>query len=236
MTKVWVLQHANCETLGSIAEALEATGIRHEYVRAFKGEPVPKEMGDAAGVIVMGGPMGVYEKNAYPFLTQETRLIEKALHAGKPVLGICLGSQLLAATLGAAVTKGERKEIGWYPVTVTDACKSDALWKGIESPFTAFHWHGDIFDLPQGAVSLASSALTKFQAIRYGQNAYGFLFHMEITPTIIREMVETFDGELREAKVDGAEILRKAPDYLPRLQAIGSLVFQRWASLVKRSH
>ena len=67
MTKVWVLQHANCETLGSIAEALEATGIRHEYVRAFKGEPVPKEMGDAAGVIVMGGPMGVYEKNAYPF-------------------------------------------------------------------------------------------------------------------------------------------------------------------------
>ncbi|MBI2997887.1 MAG: gamma-glutamyl-gamma-aminobutyrate hydrolase family protein [Deltaproteobacteria bacterium] len=139
MTKVWVLQHAHCETLGTIADALEATGIRHEYVRAFKGEPVRKEMGDAAGLIVMGGPMGVYEQNDYPFLTQETHLIEKALHAGKPVLGICLGSQLLAATLGAAVTKGEKKEIGWHPVTLEDSCKTDPLWKGIESPFTAYH-------------------------------------------------------------------------------------------------
>ena len=232
MTKVWVLQHVNCETLGTITDALQAVGIRHEYVRAFKGEPVPKEMGDGAGLIVMGGPMGVYEQNSHPFLADEMRLIEKALSEQKPILGVCLGSQLLAATLGAAVTKGERKEIGWYPVALTDACKSDPLWKGIESPFTAYHWHGDIFDLPHEAVSLASSALTKHQAFRYGHGAYGFLFHMEVTPTIIQDMVETFQNELLQAKVDGEEILRKAPNHLPQLQAIGRLVFQRWAGLV----
>lgn len=235
MTKVWVLQHANCETLGTIADALEATGIRHVYIRPFKGDPIPNEMGDGAGLIVMGGPMGVYEKSAYPFLTQETHLIEKALHAGKPVLGICLGSQLLAATLGAAVTKGEKKEIGWYPVTLANSCKDDPLWTGVESPFTAYHWHGDVFELPQGAVALAWSALTKHQAFRYGRNAYGFLFHMEVTPTIIRDMVENFSDELREAEIDSAEILRTAPEYLPPLQAIGRLVFQRWASLVEGS-
>lgn len=234
MTKVWVLQHVNCETLGTITDALQALGIRHEYVRTFKGEPVPKEMGDGAGLIVMGGPMGVYEQNACPFLADEIHLIEKALSAQKPILGVCLGSQLLAAALGAAVRKGERKEIGWYPVALTDACKSDPLWKGIEATFTAYHWHGDIFDLPHAAISLASSTLTKHQAFRYGRSAYGFLFHMEVTPAMIRDMVETFDGELREAKVDGAEILDRTADYLPRLHTIGQLVFQRWAGVVEK--
>lgn len=234
MTKVWVLQHVNCETLGNITDALQALGIRHEYVRTSKGEPVPKEMGDGAGLIVMGGPMGVYEQNACPFLADEIRLIEKALSAQKPILGVCLGSQLLAATLGAAVTKGEKKEIGWYQVSLEDSCKTDRLWSGIESPFTAYHWHGDIFDLPQGAVSLASSALTRHQAFRYSRNAYGFLFHMEVTPAMIRDMVENFTDELREGKVDGTEILDRTADYLPRLHTIGRLVFQRWTSLVEK--
>lgn len=234
MSKVWVLQHIFCETLGIIAESLEGAGIPYEYIRPFAGDPVPEKIGDCAGLIVMGGPMGVYEQDAYPFLADEMRLIQHALRAQAPVLGVCLGSQLLAAALGAAVTKGRRKEIGWHPVSLTEACKDDPLWIGIELSFVAYHWHGDIFDLPQGAVSLASSAWTSIQAYRYGRNAYGFLFHMEVTPAMIEEMVATFGDELREAKVDGAEILRKAPDYLPRLQAIGRSVFQRWASLVER--
>jgi GMP synthase (glutamine-hydrolysing) len=231
MAKVWVVQHIVCETLGTIADALEGAGISYQYIRPFAGDRVPEEMGDASGLIVMGGPMGVYEQGAYPFLADEMRLIEKALQAQVPILGVCLGSQLLAATLGAAVTKGQRKEIGWYPVTLADSCRDDPLWSGVESPFTAYHWHGDVFDLPSGATALASSAMTKCQAFRYGRSAYGFLFHMEVTPQIIQNMVETFSDELREAKVDGAEILRRAPDHLPRLQAIGSLVFQRWTEL-----
>jgi len=100
MSKVWVLQHIECENLGTIAHSLQSAGISAQYVCTFEGQPVPKEMGDAAGLIVMGGPMGVYDQPRYPFLMDEMRLIAQALQEEKPVLGVCLGSQLLAATLG----------------------------------------------------------------------------------------------------------------------------------------
>lgn len=233
-SKVWVLQHIHCETLGIIADALESIDISPHYVRPFEGQPVPKGMGDAVGLIVMGGPLGVYDHPQYPFLMDERRLIEKALHKEKPVLGVCLGSQLLAATLGAPVTKGKGKEIGWYPVTLLESAKTDRLWAGVEPSFIAYHWHGDIFDLPRGAVLLASSESTKCQAFRYGHNAYGLLFHMEVTGKIIQDMVETFMDELQEVGIDGSDILRKVKGCLPQLQNTGGLVFRRWANLVEK--
>lgn len=233
MPLVWVLQHIYCETLGTIADALESTGISPQYIRPYEGQPVPKGMGDAAGLIVMGGPMGVYDKRQYPFLIDERRLIEDALQEGKPMLGVCLGSQLLADTLGSPVTKGKRAEIGWYPVTLLESAKTDPLWADVEPSFMAFHWHGDVFDLPRGALSLVSSQLTECQAYRYGENAYGFLFHMEVTENIIQDMVETFMDELQKARVDSSEIVGKIRDYLPRLNSIGGVVFRRWASLVE---
>jgi len=178
--------------------------------------------------------MGVYDQRSYPFLLDEMRLIEDALKQGKPILGVCLGSQLLAAAVGAKVTKGERKEIGWYPVTLTGSARTDRLWKGVEPSFVAYHWHGDIFELPRGALSLASSDLTECQGFRFGQSAYGFLFHMEVARSIIKNMVETFSEELRDAGIRGRDLVRKAEDYLPRLQRIGRLVFQRWAGLVRQ--
>jgi GMP synthase (glutamine-hydrolysing) len=129
-------------------------------------------MGDAAGLIVMGGPMGVYEEARFPFLRRERNLIERALADRVPVLGICLGSQLLASALGAPVRKGLRKEIGWHPVYLEDAAGDDPLFRETPVEFDAFHWHGDVFDLPTGAVRLAHSSLTEYQAFRYGENAY----------------------------------------------------------------
>ena len=233
MSKVLVLQHIECETLGTIAHSLQSADISAQYIRTFEGQPVPKEMCDAAGLIVMGGPMGVYDQPRYPVLRDEMRLISQALQEEKPVLGVCLGSQLLAATLGAKVTKGKKKEIGWHPVTLTEAAKSDPLWIEVEPSFTAYHWHGDIFEVPPGAVSLASSELTKCHAFRYGHQAYGFLFHMEITERMIKDMVKTFRDELQEIGTVGREIVEKAKDHLPQLQRIGGLVFQRWAGLVE---
>ncbi|MGH7273832.1 MAG: type 1 glutamine amidotransferase [Nitrospiria bacterium] len=232
MSKVWVLQHIECETLGTIAHSLQSAGISAQYVRTFEGQPIPTGMGDAAGLIVMGGPMGVYDQSRYKFLQDEMRIIDQALQEEKPVLGVCLGSQLLAATLGAKVTKGKKKEIGWHGITLTEAARSDPLWMGVEPSFMAYHWHGDIFELPSGAVSLATSELTQCQALRYGHHAYGFLFHMEITERMIKDMVKTFRDELQEAGIDGREIIEKAKDPLPQLQRIGGLVFQRWANLV----
>ncbi len=232
MAKVWVLQHAACETLGTIAEALAAARVQPEYVRVFEGAPVPRDMSEAVGLILMGGPMGVYEQDQYPFLADEIRLIERALAEEKPILGVCLGSQLLAAALGARVVRGPQKEIGWFPVTLTEAARADALWAGVESPFIAYHWHGDVFDCPSGAVALARSELTECQAFRYGAKAYGLLFHLEVTEPLISDMVRTFAGELRAAGLSGEEILQRASLYLPEVKRIGQIVFTRWTSLI----
>jgi GMP synthase (glutamine-hydrolysing) len=232
MSNVWVIQHVQCETLGTIAKALKAKDITVRSIRVFKGQPIPKKMNQASGLVIMGGPMGIYEQDQYPFLRQEIRLIQHALEADKPVLGICLGSQLLAAALGAEVTKGKQKEIGWFPVTLTEAAMSDHLWAGVEPSFTAYHWHGDIFELPAGAVSLASSELTECQAFRYGPYAYGLLFHMEVTQRIIQDMVAAFGDELLETGINSSVIVGNASKHLPRLQKVGGVVFQRWADLV----
>ncbi len=235
MSKVLALQHIPCETLGTIGDCLKSSGIVVEYIHTFKGQSIPRELGDFTGLIVMGGPMGVYDHHRYSFLLEEMRLIEHALKEDKPVFGVCLGSQLLAASLGTEVRKGKKKEIGWLGVKLTDAAAQDPLWKGVESPFIAYHWHGDIFELPNGAVSLASSELTACQAFRYGNSVYGFLFHMEVTQGIIQEMVESFRDELQEEKIDGASILLRAKENLPPLQLIGKKVFQRWAKLLERN-
>lgn len=232
MPAVWVIQHIECETPGTIADVLNEKEISIQTVGAYKGEPIPKEMGTAAGLVVMGGPMGVYEEDRYPFLCEEIRLIEQAVKEDKAVLGVCLGSQLLAKALGARVTKGKKKEIGWYPVSLAEGATKDRLWTGVERSFTAYHWHGDVFELPRGAELLASSALTPYQAFRYGDRAYGFLFHMEVTEKIITEMVRTFQGELKQEKLDGRRIIEMAANHLPNLQSIGKVVFSRWANLV----
>lgn len=233
MAKVWVLQHLAAEPLGIIGDALEAAGVDAKYIRVFAGEAIPGDMNGAAGLVVMGGSMAVYQQSEYPFLSEEIRLIEAALKAEKPVLGICLGSQLLASALGAEVRKADHKEIGWFPVTLTAAASAGRLFTGVDHSFTAYHWHGDVFDLPGGASALASSAQTQCQAFAYQERAYGFLFHLEATQKIVGDMVRGFEGELDEEQIDGAEIIAQTREHLPRLQGIGASVFQRWARMIE---
>lgn len=233
MPAVIVVQHVPCETPGTIVDALQSTGVAARYIRTFQGDPVPPKMGDAVGLVVMGGPMGVYEQELYPFLRDEMRLMEDALHREKPILGVCLGSQLLAATLGARVARSRQKEIGWHPIRLAPAAAHDPLWKGCPPSFMAYHWHGDVFPLPHGAVALASSPLTEYQAFRYGPNAYGFLFHMEVTRQIIEEMIATFWNELQEEGLDGHQLLAASDTHLPSLERIGGNVFRRWAGLAR---
>ncbi len=230
---VWVLQHVRCESLGSFARVLRAAKIQTRYIRVFEGEPIPSDIARAAGLVILGGPMGVYEHDRYPFLLEEMRLIEQALMEEKPILGVCLGCQLLAAVLGATVAPGAQKEIGWFPVTLTESARCDPLWKGIESPFVAYHWHGDVFDLPRVATPLASSELTHCQGFRYGALAYGLLFHVEVTEVIIRHMVAAFWDELATVGLWGQDIIGRADEHLPRLNMIAQAVFLRWTGLMK---
>ncbi len=232
MKTVYVLQHVWCEPAGRIQGAIEASGARLRPVRAYAGDRVPREMGRAAGLVVMGGSMGVHEVDAYPFLRQEMRLIESALRLGRPVLGTCLGSQLLAAVLGARVGPGGFKEIGWHGVRLTGEAREDTLLAGAPPSFTALHWHGDVFDLPAGAVRLASSELTENQAFRHGTNAYGFLFHMEVTGAMLRDWVSAFGDDMQEAGVSREALLAGAAEHLPGLARVGEEVYGRWAGLL----
>ncbi len=228
MAKIWVMQHHPVENLGSIADALEGAALAWQYVRTFEGQAVPKDMKGAGGLILMGGPQGVYEAEEHPYLQEEMRLIESALKDDRPVLGVCLGSQLLAAALGAKVYKGTRREIGWHPVNLTADARVDRLLKGVPEQFTAFHWHGDIFDLPKDSVALASSDITPIQAFRYRDKAYGFLCHLEVTEASIRAMVREFTDEVKHASLRSA-IAGGIEDNAEALAGIAETVFGRWA-------
>jgi len=228
---VSILLHADPETPGLIGQILDRRGIEAETIRGYAGERVPTAMDGRDALVVMGGPMGVYDQGRFPFLRDEIELIGDALRSGKPVLGVCLGSELLAAALGAKVAPA-RKEIGWYPVTLTDAAAHDPLWRDVDRSIVAFHWHGDAFELPPGAVPLASSALTPYQAFRHGRAAYGLLFHMEMDEHMVRAMVESFGDELREAGADGARILAQAPNAVREMRRVGSVIFDRWVDRI----
>jgi len=231
MREIVVLQHHDCETLGTIAAALEKTGLTWTDVRSYRKEPVPRDMSGAAGLIVLGGPLSVNAQERYPFLHEEMTLIDAALRAGKPVLGICLGSQLLAAALGSRVTKGRQREIGWLPVYLTPFARNDAPFHEAPDSFVTCVWHGDIFDLPHGAVPLAYSAQTDCQAFRYADGVYGLLFHLEVTADLVACAVQTFAAQLAEAKIDKAQCIRESAEYVPQVRQVAEKVFANWARL-----
>jgi GMP synthase (glutamine-hydrolysing) len=233
--RVLVIQHVASEPPGSITSALAAAGVDMTIVRVHEGQPVPRALpAGFAGLVVMGGPMAVYESHRHPHLDDELALIFACVKAGIPVLGVCLGSQLLAAALGAKITPGGRKEIGWYSVWLEDAASDDPLFAGIESPFMGFHWHGDVFPLPAGAVALARSEMTPLQAFRHGANAYGLLFHLEVTGAQVSGMAADFAGELRAAGITPGPITAGVAAHGGALEALGRRVFARWAALLRR--
>jgi GMP synthase (glutamine-hydrolysing) len=232
---VLAIQHIDVEPPGLVASAVEAAGGSVQTVRVFEGAPVPREIERYAGLVVMGGPMGVYDAANYPHVLDEARLIERALAAHLPILGICLGGQLLASVLGAEVYPGSRKEIGWFPVTLEPEARKDPVFSGLPPSFTPMHWHGDVFDLPAGATSLARSAQTRHQAFVFGDRAYGVLFHLEYTVPQVDEMARLFADELRSSDVPPEALKAGARAHGPAAEALGLGLYSRWMDLVTGS-
>lgn len=161
-------------------------------------------------LIVMGGPMGVYEEDRYPWLKEEKQHIADAIHAGKKVLGICLGAQLIADVLGARVAPQGHPEIGWFPVTFADAAAGHPLLSGLESGMTVFHWHGDRFDIPPGALHLAESAGCRHQAFLYGDHVLSLQFHLEMDAAAVERLIAACAGDLRPSPhVQDARTIRE---------------------------
>ena len=230
MRSVLVVQHVAVEQAGVIGDVLRRRGVATRLVAP--DEPVPGSAArEAMGIVVLGGPMGVYEADRHPRLRDETALLERAVAAGTPVLGICLGSQLLAAALGARVYRGPRKELGWFDVTLQPAAREDPLL-GVAPPcFRALHWHGDVFDLPAGATHLASSAQTVHQAFACGR-AWGLLFHLEAPPEQVSAMADAFPEELDDAGTSSDALMAATQRFAAASERIGSAVFDRWADLL----
>ncbi len=188
--KVLIIKNTESEGPGTIEDHLRSAGIPWHVTDFNRGEQAP-EIDGFSHLVVMGGPMAVYEMNIHPFLRREAALIERAVKSGKHVLGVCLGSQMIAHVLGAKVYPGVQKEIGWYEVAITGDGMKDPLIAGLaldgKKSALVFQWHGDTFDLPRGTVRLASSDLYPNQAFRFSDRVYALQFHIEVTPAILGE-------------------------------------------------
>ena len=213
------LQHVPFEGPGAFTASLAKRGARVEqYLVPQIG--LPTDAGDL--LIVMGGPMSVNDPD--PWIAEEASFIRSALLAGKPVLGICLGSQLMAKALGAAVRPGRAVEIGMTPIHLTDEGKQDPVFATQPETFDVFEWHGEIFDLPNGCVPLAGSDAAPLQAFRYGSRAYGLLFHLEMEPTGIEALCRECAPDLTKARVTAHQVTAAALPHLPQLHQVADLM------------
>jgi GMP synthase (glutamine-hydrolysing) len=220
-----VLRHSQAEGLGILANVLRERGIHHRYLDVPRGEPLPRDLRGVGGLIVLGGPMAAYEIDKHPLLAAEGSLIERALTAGRPVLGICLGAQLVAQLLGARVYAGERREVGWAPITLTDNGRDDPLFVNADPELTVFHFHGDTYELPADAKNLASSALYEQQAFRWGDFVYGFQFHLEFTDTMISRLVSEPESKSYLAGIDPKKLVAETPQRVRQLAEAAPRVF-----------
>jgi GMP synthase-like glutamine amidotransferase len=192
---VHVFMHVPFEGTGCMEQWIHSYNHSLGYTRFYEDYLLP-EPGNIDWLIVMGGPMSVYDEPQYPWLAEEKAFIRKAIDLGKTVIGICLGSQLIAEVLGAKVYPNYQKEIGWFDVSLSESAGNLPLFKGFEKQFPVFHWHGDTYDIPAGSKQLFSSSITPNQAFLYGDNVLGLQFHPEVTPLSLQNMVEHGKEEL----------------------------------------
>jgi len=191
------LQHVAFEGLGSIEVWLRNTGYEISNTQLFASDKLPK-IKDIDLLIVMGGTMSVNDVREYPWLVIENEFISSVIKQGKPVLGICLGAQLIAKAMGGEVFPNSVKEIGWFPVEAV-ASESDSVFRFPEKTM-AFHWHGETFSLPRGAVRIAQSKGCKNQAFQIGRNVIGLQFHLETTPVLAQAIIENCRDDLRDGE------------------------------------
>jgi GMP synthase-like glutamine amidotransferase len=197
--KIHYLQHVPFEGLGRIESWAHDRQHQLSATRLYAGESFPT-IEDIDILIVLGGPMNIYEDNKYPWLKDEKKSIERFIQQGKTTIGICLGAQLIADVLGAKVYPGQYKEIGWLPIEITEEGKTSPICKSLPPKMTVFHWHGDTFDLPKGATRLAYSAGCENQAFAYDRHVLALQFHLESTSESIQQLLTHCQEELVPGK------------------------------------
>lgn len=194
--RIHSFEHVPFEDLAKIGDWAQRQGYPISRSRFYTDDRIPSHS-EFDWLVVMGGPMNIYEEDLYPWLAREKAAIAAAVAQGKLVLGVCLGAQLIADVLGGPVTRNQFPEIGWLPVTLTPEAGDSPLFQNIPREFIAFHWHGDTFQIPPGGLAAASSAGCANQAFASGNKIVGLQFHLESTPLSVRKLLDHCGNELR---------------------------------------
>jgi GMP synthase (glutamine-hydrolysing) len=227
---VLILRHMLQETAGTLEAALTRAGLDFRYIDLFQEVPAELPLDQAAGLIVLGGPMNVDEVDRYPFLKLDVQWIRQAIKTRLPMLGICLGAQLLAKALGSRVHPNPIKEIGWYRLDWLSAAADDPLFAQTGTS-RVFQWHGDTFQLPKDAVLLAKGSSCQNQAFRWGSNAYGLQFHIEMTAEMIERWLTRAEERAELNRTDISAIRLQTPMFLREMQQLAADVFDRFARM-----
>lgn len=227
--RILSVQNIECETLGTLEKMFLADGFTIDSINAQK-DTVPDDVERYAGVVILGGPMAVYEDHSY--LVEEQALVRKAIKSRIPLLGVCLGSQLIAQAAGGRVYKGPKKEIGWHDVSLTTAGNSD-IFRGLGSRVRVFQWHGDTYDLPPDATVLARSESYP-QAFRVG-SAIGIQFHLEVDDAMIKRWIQEYKAEFERENLRMGDILPRLGDVdaLEKKCALIYSNFSRWIRKIR---
>ncbi len=220
-----VVKNVEIEGPGLWEKVMEREGVEYRVVEACK-EEVPMDPGPYSHILILGGPMSANEEEEYPFLIREMELISGCIAVDRPILGVCLGSQLIAKVLGSQVYRAPAKEIGWYEVGLTSAAVKDHLFSFMPDKVPVFQWHEETFDLPRHSVRLATSDVCPNQAFRFRSHIYGIQFHLEVTQEMISAWEEAYSEELKES---GTVDLSSIPD--PRVPEISRELFSRFLKL-----
>lgn len=228
-SQVLVLQHVPWEKPGRILTNLEEVGLGYQVVNVVdKKKPDLPSFDEVAGVVIMGGPMGATDYDKHPGLKAETKLARAAIAVNKPVLGVCLGHQIIAAALGAKLHHGDKPEIGFGPIKRVDKHDYFSMW---DKQINVLHWHNDVVGLPEGAQLLARSPLTKVQAFRAG-SALGLQFHLEVTSSVLEEWLDepSMVKDLKAAGGSKSKLREDFAQYNPLLQPLAEQVFSGFAA------
>lgn len=235
MRRLLVFQHVPFEILGIFHPMLKEAGFRIRYVNFARYPEARPRIEDYSGLVVLGGPMNADQYDEFPHLEWEVDAIARAADAGMPILGICLGAQLIARAFGARVNRRHSLEIGWYDVTPTQHASDDPLLSALDTSQPLFQWHEDALDLPDGAVHLASSQACGNQAFRVGDKVYGFQFHLEVDQPLIERWlnVPVHREELSDLRgeIDPAVIRAETETFIERSRTLGEAVFARFIDL-----
>lgn len=234
MLNIHFLQHVPFESPAGIGDWVSARGHRLTITHLYRREVLPS-LESVDWIVVMGGPMNVYEYRLHPWLREEKAFLAAALKANKTILGVCLGAQLLADVLGVKVYQNTEKEIGWLPISLRSGPGRELFFPGAPRELTVFHWHGDTFDLPAEAHWLASSAGCAHQAFALGERVVGLQFHIETTPLSVAALIENCGNELGEGRFiqSAARINENHAHYMMNQQVLKTLLEQLEATAVQ---